>query len=300
MRFLALMSGLLLLSACSTTEEELVPTVIHSTHQTDAAPTEQRDVSKIPDATPSYVKRTRAGNKSPYTVFGKTYILLGDSAGYRERGGASWYGTKFHGRRTANGEVYDMWAMTAAHKTLPIPSYVRVTNLKNGKSVVVLVNDRGPFHGKRIIDLSYAAAIKLGFAEQGVTDVEVVDVTPVKDQSAVSLSSPVEVYPSSVPAVVPVETKKTAPTIAGKTSNPASHTQTPSQYLQVAAFRDEAKAKALRAKLSNVLNVSVKVEPNADGSWHRVRVGPIVNTLSMAETRQLLSEQGIAKPTLIK
>jgi len=131
--------------------------------QRDSAPINPRDVSAVKDAVPAPVRRTIAGNKSPYTVLGKTYTLLPESRGYKEQGLASWYGQKFHGRNTSNGEVYDMYAMTAAHKTLPIPSYVKVTNLDNGRSIVVRVNDRGPFHTDRIIDLSYAGAVKLDF-----------------------------------------------------------------------------------------------------------------------------------------
>jgi len=131
--------------------------------QLDSAPAKPRDVSAVKNAVPVAVKRTIAGNKSPYTVLGKTYTLLAESRGYKEQGLASWYGQKFHGRNTSNGEVYDMYAMTAAHKTLPIPSYVKVTNLDNGRSIVVKVNDRGPFHEGRIIDLSYAGAVKLDF-----------------------------------------------------------------------------------------------------------------------------------------
>ncbi len=120
------------------------------------------NISSISDAVPKYEKRTRAGNPPEYKVFGKQYKVLAKSKGYQKRGVASWYGVKFHGRKTSNGEVYDMYGMTAAHKTLPIPSYVRVTNLKNKKTIVVRVNDRGPFHENRVIDLSYTAAVKLG------------------------------------------------------------------------------------------------------------------------------------------
>lgn len=131
------------------------------------------DVMAVPDAVPRYEERTRAGNSVKYEVLGKQYKVLTASKGYQETGMASWYGAKFHGRKTSNGEVYDMYAMTAAHKTLPIPSYVRVTNLKNQRSVVVRINDRGPFHENRIIDLSYTAAVKLGIQKMGTGFVEV-------------------------------------------------------------------------------------------------------------------------------
>jgi len=142
----------------------------------DGKPSWQVDVSKIPDAVPRPHKG--AFKNSPYQVFGKTYYPLSDSRGYREVGLASWYGTQFHSRATSNGEIYDLYGMTAAHKTLPLPSYVRVTNLSNGRAVILRVNDRGPFHSDRIIDLSYAAALKLGYADSGVARVQVEAIDP--------------------------------------------------------------------------------------------------------------------------
>jgi rare lipoprotein A len=130
------------------------------------------DVSRLPDAVPRSDPLSETGNK-PYTVNGKSYVPVSSANGYRERGVASWYGRKFHGRRTSSGEPYDMYAMTAAHKTLPLPSYVRVRNLQNGKTVVVRVNDRGPFLHNRLIDLSYAAAARLDIAAHGTGLVEV-------------------------------------------------------------------------------------------------------------------------------
>src|SRR3990167_6095893 len=135
----------------------------------DGAPWWDVDVSRIPDATPMpHYGRVKA---SPYTVFGKQYYPIQDARRYKAIGPASWYGTKFHGQATANGETYDLYGMTAAHKTLPLPSYVRVTNLDNGKSAILRVNDRGPFYSDRIIDLSFAAAKKLGYAESGTARV---------------------------------------------------------------------------------------------------------------------------------
>ena len=122
-------------------------------------------MSRIPDAVP--MPHNGSVKANPYTVLGKTYYPMNDARAYRMVGTASWYGTKFHGQATANGETYDLYGMTAAHKTLPLPSYVRVTNLDNGKSVIVRVNDRGPFYSDRVIDLSFAAAKKLGYAETG-------------------------------------------------------------------------------------------------------------------------------------
>ena len=138
----------------------------------DAVPDEIPDVDAIPEPEVRDEPRARTGNRD-YTVLGKKYRVLDDHSGYVEEGLASYYGKKFHGRRTSSQEVYDMYAFTAAHKTLPLPSFARVTNLDNGKSVVVRVNDRGPFHPGRVIDLSYAAAVKLGYREKGTARVRV-------------------------------------------------------------------------------------------------------------------------------
>ena len=138
----------------------------------DSPPLQNRDFSKIPDAVPKPEPLSRTGNK-PYTVFGKSYKPLSSSRGFVQAGVASWYGKKFHGRRTSSGEIYDIWKMTAAHPTLPLPTYVRVTSLNTGKNIVVKVNDRGPFLHNRIIDLSYAAAHKLGIAKAGTGRVRI-------------------------------------------------------------------------------------------------------------------------------
>jgi rare lipoprotein A len=131
------------------------------------------DLKDIPNAKPKAEPKSRYGNPKTYTVFDKSYEVLPTSKGYKVRGKASWYGKKFHGYRTSNGETYDMYSMSAAHKTLPLPTYAKVTNLDNGKTVVVKINDRGPFHADRIIDLSYAAAAKLGILGKGTGNVEV-------------------------------------------------------------------------------------------------------------------------------
>ena len=157
--------GSLFLSACENIK--VVP------ESSDAAPSKQVDTSNIPNAIPKNEPKSRYGNSPVYEVFGQHYTVMNSSGGYRERGVASWYGKKFHGNLTSNREPYDMYAMTAAHKSLPLPSFVRVTNLANQRSVVVRVNDRGPFHGDRLIDLSYAAAWKLGYVEQGTANVKI-------------------------------------------------------------------------------------------------------------------------------
>ena len=136
------------------------------------------DFDEMPDAIPQQEFKSPSGNPDTYEIEGVTYRVLDTSAGYREEGLASWYGGYFHGRRTSSGDTYDMYRMTAAHKSLPLPTYVRVTHLANGRSVVVRVNDRGPFVQDRIIDLSFAAASKLGMAAIGTARVEVVALNP--------------------------------------------------------------------------------------------------------------------------
>ncbi|MCG6862576.1 MAG: septal ring lytic transglycosylase RlpA family protein [Chromatiaceae bacterium] len=162
----ALLLSLGLLSGCSSTIDR------------DSATGNPPDLSSIEDAQPKIEPKSKYGNPETYVVFGKRYYTKASSKGYVERGIASWYGKKFHGRKTSSGERYDMYGMTAAHKTLPLPTYARVTNVKNGRSAVVKINDRGPFHGKRVIDLSYTAARKLGVVATGTAMVEVRAIDP--------------------------------------------------------------------------------------------------------------------------
>lgn len=175
-------AAVLLLSACSVREPR-------------DGPGRPIDPASIEVPTPRAEPLARYGNHSPYTVNGRTYRVLPSARGYRERGDASWYGSKFHGRRTSSGEPFDMYRVSAAHKTLPLPSWVEVTNLENGRSLVVRVNDRGPFRDGRIIDLSYAAAVKLGVVDSGTAPVEVraLDVGEATRRTAVRpMSVPVE------------------------------------------------------------------------------------------------------------
>ena len=157
-----------LLAGCSSW-----PDIFEKSRAGDGAPARGMDASKIRDAVPRAEPRSRSGNPRKYKVLGKTYRVMQDSRGFSEQGVASWYGTKFHGQRTSSGETYDMYAMTAAHKTLPMNVHVKVTNLSNQRSTIVRVNDRGPFVKKRIIDLSYSAAKKLGVVGPGTAPVRV-------------------------------------------------------------------------------------------------------------------------------
>ena len=159
------------------------PEAIASAKEDHAPPAPPAGLARLPDPVVRTVPKSPRGNR-PYVVWGTRYDVLDSAEGYDRRGLASWYGTKFNGRETSNGEVYDMFDLTAAHRSLPLPSYVRVTNTDNGKSTVVRVNDRGPFHPERIIDLSYAAAVKLGFHDQGVAPVRVQAVAPADGAAA--------------------------------------------------------------------------------------------------------------------
>lgn len=253
--------------------------------QRDGAPkTSKSALMRVPDATPKTEKVTRAGNKNPYSVFGKTYYLLSQARGYKARGTASWYGTKFHGRRTANGEVYDMNAMTAAHKTLPIPCYVRVRNTKNNKTIVVRVNDRGPFHGDRLIDLSYAAAVRLGFADQGTAPVEIEVLTPgVNDSKRRTASIPVaesrplaQARPDPVPTVPLASARRVENQV--KASNTRIAKGNGEWYLQAGAFNTESAAIQLQNRLQYITSLPVNIKKlSAAGtanSVFRVRIGP--------------------------
>ncbi len=193
----------------------------------DGAPWWDVDVSRIPDAVP--MPHNGSVKANPYTVLGKTYYPMNDARAYRMVGTASWYGTKFHGQATANGETYDLYGMTAAHKTLPLPSYVRVTNLDNGKSVIVRVNDRGPFYSDRVIDLSFAAAKKLGYAETGTARVKVEGIDPVQWwaqrgwPAPMVLAQPKQAVAQAAPAAAQTQAVAMAQPIETYTPPPAQH-----------------------------------------------------------------------------
>ncbi len=261
------------LSACSTHS----PLIIK-----DSGPREPVDVSHVPDAVPRYEPRTIAGNRTPYEVLGKTYHVLPESQGYIEDGIASWYGNKFHGRNTSNGEVYSMYGMTAAHKSLPIPSYVRVTNLRNGKQVVVRVNDRGPFHEGRIIDLSYAGASKLGFLKQGTAPVRVEALEPEEGGPAVAYR-----------AVNPADLQTLAPTSTELYRLPEQ------TFLQAGAFSQAFAAEKVRAQLAQLTSLPVSVVVPTSDHLYRVRVGPIKDTLMLLDVRQLLEKHKYPSPHVV-
>ncbi len=237
------------------------PTLTRSS--TDSAPDRKLDPNNIADAVPRVEPAAKYGNPKRYTVFGKSYRVKQSSRGYREQGIASWYGTKFHGRRTSSGEPYDMYAMTAAHKTLPLPTYVQVKNLTNGRTAVVKVNDRGPFHGNRIIDLSYAAATKLGILGEGTGLVEVIAIDP--RRPATQVTSVTEIQPREGAA-------------------------TPAMFIQVGAFSSRSNADRLRRKLQLSLNQPIRISQgsNQGSPLFRVQVGPLTSVdLSDRISREL-------------
>ncbi len=223
------------------------------------------DPASIADAVPQVEPITRAGNYTPYTVFGQTYHLLPTAEGYRSSGTASWYGSKFHGRLTSNGEVYDMYQMTAAHKTLPIPSYVRVTNRDNDQSAIVRINDRGPFHGDRIIDLSWAAATKLGYQQHGTAavDIEVVD-----------------------PAAWQLVQHQAAPPVAA-----VAAALLPGDYLQVGAFSEPDLAHLMLVELIDKVPYALQV--HLDAGRYKVLVGPLIDQTVLDSARQRLAAVSI-------
>ena len=232
------------------------------------------DVSKIPDAVPRDEPLSARGN-NPYTVFNVGYRPLKSATGYRERGVASWYGKKFHGRRTSSGETYDMYSMTAAHKTLPLPSYVRVRNLNNGKSVVVRVNDRGPFLNNRLIDLSYAAAARLGIIGTGTGIVEV---------EALSGNEPASQITAYAPEPAPLP--KTA---------------APRMYLQVGAFTSRDNAESLKLRLAGADLKSVHIQ-NTDldaTPLYRVRIGPLDSVDESDRLAARVVAQGLPYPIVV-
>lgn len=233
------------------------------------------------DAVPRPEARSRYGNGPVYEVFGKRYTVMKSGSGYEERGVASWYGKKFHGNLTSNREVYDMYAMTAAHKTLPLPTYVRVRNLSNNKSIVVRVNDRGPFVNNRIIDLSYAAAMKLDMITDGTSLVEV---------TAINFDQPQGDRPVRVSSPPPASTGATQPVA---TANQI--------YVQVGAFGDRSNAERRLGELSlaGIGDAFIHEERSADRVLYRVRIGPVADVMQYDVIVDDLVAMGITDPYLI-
>lgn len=245
----------------------------------DHGPSSPVDVSDVKDAVPRDEPRSKYGNPKNYKVLGKWYSVKQSSKGYAEKGVASWYGNKFHGHRTSSGETYDMYAMTAAHKTLPLPTYVRVTYLENGHSVIVKVNDRGPFHENRIIDLSYAAAKKLGYTSKGTGVVEVVAINPKTFQKQQQYQP---------------ETKR-----------PSAFSTYPAKsnyklYLQVGAFTSQKNATRLKKRLHRMFKAR-RIHSNfaSDKNIYRVRIGPLASVEDADKLSVFLNNKGIPTTQII-
>jgi rare lipoprotein A len=300
------------LAGCLTTTSRTANPISNTEPPPSAAP--PTIPQAVPDAVPRVEPRSRYGNPPFYDVFGKRYYVLSSSAAYVERGVASWYGPGFHKERTSTGESYDMYAMTAAHKTLPLPAYVRVTNLLNGRSVVVRVNDRGPFVGNRIIDLSYTAATRLDMLRNGTAMVEVRAIDPsqpVRDQTAPLLAAApmapavggvAAVDPAATPAPTAVmQSSGAAPTTAAPgtmlasappngsapasapsgapptSTPPSSTTVRAALFVQAGAFADPANAERLATKLrgGGYGKIFVRDDRIAGRKMYRVRIGPV-------------------------
>jgi rare lipoprotein A len=226
----------------------------------EIVPPPPANVDSLPDAIPRREPRSAHGNPPFYKVLGKRYVVLATGDGYLERGVASWYGPTFHGESTSSGEKYDMYAMTAAHKTLPLPTYARVTNLKNGRSIVVRINDRGPFVANRLIDLSYSAASKLDMLKEGTTLVEV---------KALTVQEPDELTRSA-------------------------ETPPPTLYVQVGAFADQRNAQRVLDRLhtGGLPSALILAPPDGQPALYRVRLGPISSVLEFDQLAGRLKALG--------
>lgn len=277
----------LLVSGCAThkTTSPVDASIPPDFHIKDSAPRIQFDPKDIAPVIPEWEPYSQYGNRPSYQVLGKTYHVLSNPGHFKQQGIASWYGTKFHGRRTSSWEFYDMFAMTAAHKTLPLPSYVKVTNLENKRSAIVRVNDRGPFHDGRIIDLSYAAAHVLGVADKGTAPVEIELISPAKTRQ------------------IPV--KKTAQATLPAHLNPSNTTKpavaasgTEQLYLQVGAFSALDSAQNLQTKLMAIINHPVSISPIATkpNGLLRVMVGPFQQAEEMDQISALIQSHQLGNP----
>jgi len=274
----------------------------------------------IPDAVPKAEPLSEKGNPENYTVLGQRYTVNFDTRNFTQQGTASWYGTKFHGKLTSSGEPYDMYQMTAAHKTLPLPSYVQVTNLQNQKKIIVKVNDRGPFVDGRIIDLSYAAARKLGITQTGTAQVQLDIINP-NDKNTTLVSNDVETFkaePVIAPVLTPVDaavqinqdqppgqpitssvitdTVKAESTLDTDTSHATNN-----YYLQLAAFSQRQLAENLREQLlaQKITPIIIATFDHENATLYKVRVGPLDSAQQLKAIETRLSELGYTQSLLI-
>lgn len=280
------------------------------------------DLDKVPDAEPKVEPYSRSGNK-PYTVFGKRYVPITDDRPVVQEGYGSWYGKKFQGQKTSSGELYDMYKMTAAHPTLPIPSYARVTNLANGKQVIVRVNDRGPFHSSRVIDLSYTAALRLGYIGKGSAKLKVERLLP-SDIEEINanraqrgqLSEDAQTHAVTVTAVsMRSNSLAASPSPSSFVSNDAAPPQaiwSPSSsrvgavstagfYLQFGAYSQLNNAEAARSKLSQNLSATwPALAVESSNSLFKVLSGPFANRDEAMSAVIRAQHDGVAKPLIVQ
>lgn len=308
----------------------------------DGAPKHIPNLDRIPNAIPKVEplgrgNRFKKNSTNVYTEKNRRYKVMSTSKGYKKQGAASWYGTLFHGRRTSSGEPYNMFAMTAAHPTLPIPTYVKVTNLKNKKAVIVKVNDRGPFRCNRLIDLSYVAAAKLGILQAGTGHVEVQSVDPrdhghyhakrlladkalilakpefsAKKTTATRPAPPITIPPvhntlaspaplATIKPVAPLTPPKPISIAQTKTTEPPVTPTPKKMYLQMGDFNQKANASALVQKIGRIANVPTNITETKLGTSSRflVTIGPLKNHMEAIKLTQQLAQQKIPCPTII-
>jgi rare lipoprotein A len=267
----AIVSLVILLASCS------------STHRGDGPPGFDVDVSHIKNPVPKPEPIAKYGNMPSYKVLGRRYYTMKSSDSFQQTGTASWYGTKFHDRRTSSGEPYDMLAMTAAHKTLPLPTYVEVTNLSNHRTIIVKVNDRGPFSSNRIIDLSYVAAKKLGMLGHGTAPVKIRALNPYT-YAAEHSEKPARHITTTTTTTYAAHSVKT------QTTTPTHYV-----YLQAGAFSNKANALSLKNRLASQLQLPVRLTaPTQSSKLYRVQVGPIYDTASAETISRRLQSIGVS------
>jgi rare lipoprotein A len=301
------LSIITLLSGCSTITK-------------DGPPPYDVDVSNIPNATPKVEKLSKYGNMPVYRVNGRNYYVMNSSKHYQAEGVASWYGTKFHKHNTSSGEKYDMLSMTAAHRTLPLPTYLEVTNEANGKTVIVKVNDRGPFADDRLLDLSYAAAKKLGMIGHGTAHVKVKAIDPTEHNNEeihtnsfyiVRNKNQSSVQPDqSNPPITPILAEQTHQAFKTKqlqyAKNKTYHAQPQHLaaqksahgkshvYLQVGAFSNKTRAEKLKKQITPMIASSVQITQHGHPkTLYRVQIGPIKDNVTMAKINKQLKSIGL-------
>ena len=255
------------------------------------------NADNVPDAVPSNEPRSRYGNPDSYIVQGKRYYTLRTAAGFTERGIASWYGGPFHGQRTSSGEIYDMYRMTGAHKQLPLPSYVQVRNLDNGRTATLKVNDRGPFVDNRVIDLSYAAALKLGVVAKGTAFVEIRALDEYGQVSHEERQVPDPAPAGSAPAPERVVAASPAIAAAPPATLPPSVSVAEGMYLQVGAYAERRNAEKASAQLAGVFTTDVGIREirSHNKVFYRVQIGPLPSTERADQVVAALEKLGITQ-----